>query len=86
MPDIREVHVTITTREDGRAHARSHEVPGLLLSAEDAQAMLPNVPGDSDDVPSPGLFARRRKADQSHQIPQCGGRRAAVRGRPGRLM
>jgi hypothetical protein len=43
MPDIREVRVTITTREDGRAHARSHEVPGLLLSAEDAQAMLPNI-------------------------------------------
>ena len=45
MPDIREVHVTLTTREDGIAvHARSHEVPGLLLSAEDAQAMLPNIP------------------------------------------
>jgi len=44
MPDIREVRVTLTTQDDGTVEARSKEVPGLLLDAEDVQELIPNIP------------------------------------------
>ena len=44
MPDLREVHVEITTRSDGRAYARSEELPGLILSDEDVDTLLPIIP------------------------------------------
>jgi hypothetical protein len=43
MPDIREVHVEITTRSDGRAYARSEDAPGLLLSADDAETLMSGI-------------------------------------------
>ena len=43
MPDIREVHVEITTRSDGRAYARSEELPGLILSDDNQAALLPII-------------------------------------------
>ena len=44
MPDLREVHVEITTRGDGRAYARSEELPGLILSDEGVDTLLPIIP------------------------------------------
>jgi hypothetical protein len=43
MPDVREVHVEITTRSDGRAYARSEELPGLILSDENVADLLPII-------------------------------------------
>jgi hypothetical protein len=43
MPDVREVHVEITTRSDGRAYARSEELPGLILSDDNQAALLPII-------------------------------------------
>jgi hypothetical protein len=43
MTDVREVHVEITTRTDGRAYARSEELPGLILSDDNQAALLPII-------------------------------------------
>jgi hypothetical protein len=43
MSDVREVHVEITTRSDGRAYARSAELPGLILSDDDQATLLPII-------------------------------------------